>query len=581
MTTTAGTTSRGYRYPGDASATDVPGDLKKLADDVNADVTAVAANGAVTTAKIADSAVTSAKIADGTIVAGDLADSAVTSAKIADGTIATGDLADSAVTSAKIADGTIVSSDLATSAVATSNIADSAVTSAKIADGTIVNADINAAAAIDVSKLTGVVASATVGNLLTSNEANAVAANWQGATADCTVSDGTGTVAPLVGSATTTITRVGSPVYTFMYTAIGVAPSTTYGAPVVPGRRYTASFYVRGDAANASQGYAQVDLVQRTAAGAVAAENYSSAVAVQEGSWTRVSITVVAASTAATFQLQTYLSSLVAGHVIHICGASVNEGVGGAWCEPGRVVTGLQPQLSVSSVSSAVTASAAQPVLSVSGTTTVTIPLAANNSGVKFTVINSGTGTVTVSRSGSDTISGLTSFTIPGKGQVEIISDGSAWLVLGGSYTTDAAGLATYAWDAVSTGWRLVAYDSGWRDVSSLLVNSWAASGTDGRVEARRTRDTIQAVLNLSAAAKTANTVLTLPAGFRPPRNLYAIGGQEGLSGTHLGASLSTAGVFVVGTATTSTQTYFTLNVPASSSLLPSSLPGTTVTSPF
>ncbi|HMU81185.1 MAG TPA: hypothetical protein PKC57_13080, partial [Microthrixaceae bacterium] len=74
MTTTAGTTSRGYRYPGDASATDVPGDLKKLADDVNADVTAVAANGAVTTAKIADSAVTSAKIADGTIVAGDLAD---------------------------------------------------------------------------------------------------------------------------------------------------------------------------------------------------------------------------------------------------------------------------------------------------------------------------------------------------------------------------------------------------------------------------------------------------------------------------------------------------------------------------
>lgn len=162
MTTTAGTTSRGYRYPGDASATDVPGDLKKLADDVNTDVAAVAADGAVTTAKIAASAVTSAKIADATIVAGDLADGAVTSAKILDGTIVAGDLADGAVTSAKIADGTIATGDLA----------DSAVTSAKIADGTIVNADVNASAAIDVAKLSGVVASATVGNLLASAAAN-------------------------------------------------------------------------------------------------------------------------------------------------------------------------------------------------------------------------------------------------------------------------------------------------------------------------------------------------------------------------------------------------------------------------
>ena len=84
MTTTAGTTSRGYRYPGDASATDVPGDLKKLADDVNTDVAAVTADGAVTTAKIADSAVTSAKIADGTIVNADVSGSAaIDPAKVA------------------------------------------------------------------------------------------------------------------------------------------------------------------------------------------------------------------------------------------------------------------------------------------------------------------------------------------------------------------------------------------------------------------------------------------------------------------------------------------------------------------
>ena len=199
MTTTAGTTSRGYRYPGDASATDVPGDLKKLADDVNADVTAVAANGAVTTAKIADSAVTSAKIADGTIVAGDLADGAVTSAKILDGTIATADLADGAVTSAKIADGTIATGDLA----------DSAVTSAKIADGTIVDADVSASAAISPTKIAenritfsnedAVVAASTahlsqIGTMsaartVTLPAANAVPAGWE-----LVVSDDSGTV---------------------------------------------------------------------------------------------------------------------------------------------------------------------------------------------------------------------------------------------------------------------------------------------------------------------------------------------------------------------------------------------------
>lgn len=199
MTTTAGTTSRGYRYPGDASATDVPGDLKKLADDVNTDVAAVAADGAVTTAKIAASAVTSAKIADATIVAGDLADGAVTSAKILDGTIATADLADGAVTSAKIADGTIATGDLA----------DSAVTSAKIADGTIVDADVSASAAISPTKIAenritfsnedAVVAASTahlsqIGTMsaartVTLPAANAVPAGWE-----LVVSDDSGTV---------------------------------------------------------------------------------------------------------------------------------------------------------------------------------------------------------------------------------------------------------------------------------------------------------------------------------------------------------------------------------------------------
>lgn len=49
--------------------------------------------------------------------------------------------------------------------------ADSWVTSGKIANGAIVDADINAAAAIGLSKLSGVAARATIGNLLTDNQA--------------------------------------------------------------------------------------------------------------------------------------------------------------------------------------------------------------------------------------------------------------------------------------------------------------------------------------------------------------------------------------------------------------------------
>lgn len=70
--------------------------------------------------------------------------------------------ANSWVTSARIADGTITGTDIASGTV----------TSTNILDGTIVNADINASAAIDVSKLSGVVTSAGVGNLLTANQAS-------------------------------------------------------------------------------------------------------------------------------------------------------------------------------------------------------------------------------------------------------------------------------------------------------------------------------------------------------------------------------------------------------------------------
>ena len=338
MTTTAGTTSRGYRYPGDASATDVPGDLKKLADDVNADVTAVAANGAVTTAKIADSAVTSAKIADGTIVADDLADGAVTSAKIADGTIATGDLADSAVTSAKIAAGTIVSSDLATSAVATSNIADSAVTSAKIADGTIVNADVAPAAAIDVSKLSGAVASATVGNLLSSNQA----------TGTDTLSDTTGFYlgsngSSLASSATYAWQGTRSASYVAGGTASAYMNLHPNGSPagsmtaVTPGLTYTGVAMLRASAADTLR----MELWWYNSGGASIGSSTGASITASTSAWTRATVSAAAPAGAAYAQLSVHRQSGTAGSTVYGDGFGLWLGAGGLWAPPGTPIANL------------------------------------------------------------------------------------------------------------------------------------------------------------------------------------------------------------------------------------------------
>ena len=98
--------------------------------------------------------------------------------------------------------------------------------------------------------------------------------------------------------------------------------------------------------------------------------------------------------------------------------------------------------------SSSVTWNPAQPVLDMSGTATVTLPLAARNANRTATIVNSGLGTITVARSGSDLIGGSpTGFTIAGKGSVQLISNGAGWLVLQGRYTTSTVGKATYEWD--------------------------------------------------------------------------------------------------------------------------------------
>ena len=62
------------------------------------------------------------------------------------------------------------------------------------------------------------------------------------------------------------------------------------------------------------------------------------------------------------------------------------------------------------------------------------------------------------------------SSTIPGPGYVVVRSNGTTWDVIEGAYSSASVGLASYRWNAASGAWRLIAYDTGWRDVSADMT---------------------------------------------------------------------------------------------------------------
>ena len=67
-----------------------------------------------------------------------------------------------------------------------------------------------------------------------------------------------------------------------------------------------------------------------------------------------------------------------------------------------------------------------------SGTFTVTLPTAVGIAGRKYVIKNSGTGTITVDGSGSETLDGATTAVLrPGKSCITIQSNGTNWIIIG------------------------------------------------------------------------------------------------------------------------------------------------------
>lgn len=169
-----------------------------------------------------------------------------------------------------------------------------------------------------------------------------------------------------------------------------------------------------------------------------------------------------------------------------------------------------------------------------SGTYTVTLPTAVSQTGRTFVIRNSGTGTITIGRTGAETVAGATSQTLAGKGFLEVVSDGSNWLVVRGQYAGDEAlGRRLFTWNpAYSTngGWQATYGDTGLRSISSwdaagtvtgtALPAGWGpVSGQAGFYRLQRVNSRITATVQMLQATSTNPTPMPVPAGFTSGAN--------------------------------------------------------------
>ncbi|AOZ65105.1 hypothetical protein KDI99_gp02 [Arthrobacter phage Greenhouse] len=89
------------------------------------------------------------------------------------------------------------------------------------------------------------------------------------------------------------------------------------------------------------------------------------------------------------------------------------------------------------------------------------------------------------------------------------------WKVFRNTNIDNGAGKVVTLWDETANRSQLIFGDTGWRDVSSLLINGWTAS----QIYLRRYGDRVTLKMyNVDgAAAAGVPSILNLPLGFRPP----------------------------------------------------------------
>ena len=147
----------------------------------------------------------------------------------------------------------------------------------------------------------------------------------------------------------------------------------------------------------------------------------------------------------------------------------------------------------------AYTATVSDDVINVtSGTFTLNLPAANTCAGKTLRIKNSGTGVVTVDGNSAETVEGVATFPLGAGSYVEFTCTGSAWILTGGTP------------------------DSGLRDISSLLINSWS---TPSAVYIRRRGRVVTfygAIRSVSGAASSNDFMAELATEWKPPSNAIA-----------------------------------------------------------
>ena len=131
-------------------------------------------------------------------------------------------------------------------------------------------------------------------------------------------------------------------------------------------------------------------------------------------------------------------------------------------------------------------------------------------------------------------------------------------------------GRAAYVWDQVNGRPQMVYYDSGWRDVSSLLSNGWT-----GSAYLRRADNIVMLRFeSLSGTAATGDTVLTVPAGFRSESTIQQLLPANSSDATAVRARMTNTGAVTILPRATATAVSATWSL-STTNALPTTLPGT------
>ena len=87
-----------------------------------------------------------------------------------------------------------------------------------------------------------------------------------------------------------------------------------------------------------------------------------------------------------------------------------------------------------------------------------------------------------------------------------------------GFYTDESVGRRLFQWDQNNSRWQMTFGDTGLRDTAVTVANAWAIYG--GYNHIRRVGNVVSLNLWLDSASASADTVGTIPAGFRPDRTV-------------------------------------------------------------